>query len=103
MSPATSTKAGAINPQAQRSEGPAQGHTHECSPVSEPPQENNGIAAMATTLVSQPQDHDFISGERQRLTAQVGQQPAAPHTSGVVFTPYLTRLLSPSAPQPSEG
>ena len=30
-------------------------------------------------------------------------EPTAPHTSGVVFTPYLTRLRSPSAPQPSEG
>lgn len=30
-------------------------------------------------------------------------EPAAPHTSGVVFIPYLTRLRSPSALQPSEG
>lgn len=92
-----------VGMQAQRSEGLAEVTQKEWSSVPEPPPEKDGIAAMATALTRrQPWAHSFISA-LYTLTAQVGLRPAAPHTSGVLFTPYLTRLRSPSVPQPSEG
>lgn len=79
------------------------------APVSGPPKANDGTGALPPLVVATaPGNTRFHISLNPAVCTGVAEahscgEPAAPHTSGVVFTPYLTRLRSPSAPQPSEG